>query len=518
MSERICRIAQASLMSLLALVPWSCAPGSSKRPNVLIIVWDTVRPDRLTPYGYELPTTPHLEEFARDSLLYERAVSPGMWTLPSHASLFTGLPASAHGVNSHHQWLDNRFRTLAEIFGDAGYATYAFSANAHMSAKANLVQGFETVEHPWEEPWVEVVGPFIDAKLIPEDSSTEISPGRHRDPEHKERNYKEGILYKEAGPIIADAFFGWLEKRPAEQPFFVFLNYMESHIPRIPSLEARRQVMDEEMIQRSFKVDQFHLTMLSYLLRKHEYSPEEIEVLSRIYDAALIDLDQATQALLQGMKEIGLLDDTIVVITSDHGENLGDHHMTGHKFCLYNTLTRVPLIIRYPERVKPGRVAKPVSVLNVFATILDLAGLPGPEAGVLSRSLFGPEKDRGREEPIFSELVAATPSALKKVSDLYPDLVWEPWMRTFKSVELGSYKFIQASDDDDELFLLPEDPSELNNLVESEATQAASMNEAIQHWLTTFTPYDPTKAAQDDEPGLLSPRVRRELRALGYIN
>ena len=125
--------------------PSPTAPAEDA-PNVLIVVWDTVRADRLGCYGYELPTTPYLDALAEDSLLFERAVSPGMWTLPSHASLFTGLPVSAHGVSSKHKWLDHRFETLAEVFQSTGYGTYLFSANPHMSRDANLTQGF--YRHP----------------------------------------------------------------------------------------------------------------------------------------------------------------------------------------------------------------------------------------------------------------------------------------------------------------------------------------------------------------------------------
>ena len=507
-------------MAVVSACLLSCsAPGpdsgttTTKRPNVLFVVWDTVRADRLGCYGYERPTTPHLDAFAEDALLYERAISPGMWTLPTHASLFTGLPVSAHGTVSHHQWLDNRFRTLAEIFSDSGYDTYAFSSNPHMSAGANLVQGFDLVEHPWEDPWAEIIAARIEKKLIPEDRSTERSPGRAKMSEARKG------FYKECGPSIVEALKNWLGGREDDdRPFFAYLNYMEAHIPRIPSVEARRKVMSPEMLQRSLEVDQTHIRLLSYMLGQEEIPDDELEVISRVYDASLIDLDSATGLLFDWLESSGLADDTVIVLTSDHGENVGDHGLTGHKFCLYDTLIRVPLIVRYPPRIKPGRVAQTVSNLDLHATLLDLADLPAPPEGILSRSLLDLENRPEGDAPVFSEMVAATPSALRKVSKNHPDLNWEPWLRSLKSVEQAGYKFLLSSDERNELYRVEIDPAELDDLSLDETQRAESMANSIETWLNTFEPYDPSLAGPDDEPGELPPAVLNQLRALGYVD
>ena len=258
--------------------------------------------------------------------------------------------------------------------------------------------------------------------------------------------------------------------------------------------------------------------LLSYMLGMHEYSHDEINVISRLYDASLIDLDQAINILLERLRKIGILDNTVVVITSDHGENLGDHRMMDHKYCVYNTLIRVPLIIRYPPAVLPGRVESPVPVLDLFATILDLAGLPEPGPEIPSRSLFAGGRSRSGLEPIFSELVESTPKALQRVSNLYPNLDWKPWLRTLKSVEQGNYKFIQASDGRHELYNLALDAGEEHNLMTAEPERVEAMKRSIQQWLTTFAPYDPSQASKEDKPRRLSKDVLKELRSLGYFN
>ena len=129
-------------------------PPSDDRPNVLIVVWDTVRADRMSLYGYGRPTTPKLDAWAKDAVVFERATSPGMWTLPSHASMFTGLRQTEHGAKPSWRWLDHRFDTLAELLDGAGYDTFAFSSNLIASPMTNLTQGFETVHTTYKRDGV----------------------------------------------------------------------------------------------------------------------------------------------------------------------------------------------------------------------------------------------------------------------------------------------------------------------------------------------------------------------------
>ena len=137
---------------------WS---SGSTPPNVLFVVWDTVRADRLSVYGHDKPTTPFLESIAARSVVFDRAISPSFWTLPSHASMFTGLAASVHGADADYHWLDNHFVTLAEHFGTNGYDTYAWSSNPNISRTANTTQGFETFQQPFgANLWREKVEAF----------------------------------------------------------------------------------------------------------------------------------------------------------------------------------------------------------------------------------------------------------------------------------------------------------------------------------------------------------------------
>lgn len=495
---------------VVGLRPDEASPDD--HPNVLVIVWDTVRADRVATLGYKRSTTPNLDRFAADARVYERAISPAIWTPPSHGSLFTGLPPSQHGVNALYKWLDGHHTTLAEVFHDAGYGTYAFSANPYLADDTNLVQGFDTVEHSFQGRWERDARFATASKLIPDDASTDISPKWKAQVGQQASGSTHG--YKDAGPVIPVALGAWLDERDdPETPFFAYVNFMEAHIPRVPSMSARREVMTETQLLTSLKTDVAQINLLSYTFGKKEFSPKELQAINRTYDAALIDLDEATSMLFDLLEDRGLLDDTVVVLTSDHGENLGDHHMFGHKYGVWETLTHVPLVIRFPAKVTPGRVTTPVSNLDLFATILDLAGLDNPGTAPLSRSLL---RDL-TPGPLFTELTAATPVAIQRVDTLHGVDDQARWMRTWEALEQDGYKLHVASDGHEALFHLDEDPTETTNLATEDPIRTTRMRATIAEWRTQFPPYDPDARAPSDAPEALNSATREMLERLGYI-
>ena len=462
-------------------------------PNVLVLMWDTVRADRLSTYGYEKPTSPHLDRLAADGVVFERAISPGMWTVPSHASLFTGLPVSAHGAVSSHKWLDDEFVTLAELLHERGYGTFAFSANPFLSGElTNLTQGFQTALMSDRPPWKERTVARTEAKRIEGDESV-----RKADPA------------KDSGLEAKDALLEWLDRLPDGRPFFAFVNYMEAHLPRIPPLAARRAVMTEDEIARSLTFDQKQRTILKQMFGLHEYSAEERALISAVYDAALVELDSVTGALLDALRERDVLDQTLVVVVADHGEHFGEHGRWEHKYSLYQALVRVPLVVRYPKRLEPGRVSSAVSVRNVFATVLDAADMsdriPADLESLLS---FSPETV---ERAAFSELVEATPAALKR---FLPEDRWEPWLHTYQSVERGDFRLLRRSDGVRELYDTRGDPNETTDLTESEPDRVRELEDLLDDWTHSVPRYD-LEAAKSGS-GAMTPAMRRRLRELGY--
>ncbi|MFM2163536.1 MAG: hypothetical protein RLZZ383_3048, partial [Pseudomonadota bacterium] len=433
-------------------------------------------------------------------------VSPGMWTVPSHASLFTGLPESAHGTTAAHQWLDDRFPTLAETLSDAGWATYLFAANPHVGDHVNLGQGFERREAPDDAAWRKKATAATTSKLLPQDASNTMGPA------YKPGKYaagRDGDRTKDAGPVAAEAMFAWLDARPADgRPFFATLNYMEAHVPRVPSLSARKALFTEDEIAAQLAFDQSYGNLLAYTVGLTEFTPEQQRWIRDVYDASLRDLDASLVPLLDGLRARGILDDTVVILTADHGEHLGEHHLADHKFSVYNDLVRVPLIVRYPKAVPTGVEAAPVSTLDVFATVAALTGAPLPE-GTISQSLLAPRT----ETAAFAELVAPTTLVFDRMRKVHPDFDSRPYEHVYTSVEDAGWKCIARGDGKRSLFDLSADPGEIHDLSAAEAERATALCAQIDRWKTTFTAYQGDGATPTPT---LTKAERCRLVQLGY--
>jgi arylsulfatase A-like enzyme len=480
----------------------------STGPNVLVIVWDTVRADRLSAYGHTRDTTPWLSAFAAGGVLFERAVSPGMWTLPSHASLFTGLPESAHGATAEHKWLDGHHTTLAETLWSAGYDTWLFSANPYLGDHTNLGQGFARREFPWDPAWKAAAAAATRAKILPDDASNTLGPKWVEGPYPAGRGNDE---VKDAGPVVPEALGRWLDARPEPgRPWLAVVNYMEAHIPRIPSLESRRALFDEATIAEQLRHDQSYGYMLAATVGKHDFPPEAEAAIATVYDAAIRDVDAATATLAAMLEARGLLDDTVVVVTSDHGEHLGEHHLYDHKYSVYQPLVRVPLVVRGPG-VPARREPAIVSNLGVFATVARLVGVEMPE-GTLSRDLLAADSPRGEA---YSELVAATPLALDRIGRVHPDLDRKRWLRRLASVEVPEAKCIAASDGTRELYDVAADPLESRDLAPADPARAAALCARIDAWRATFPAWD---ASRGERPGKAPAGTAEMLQQLGYLD
>jgi arylsulfatase A-like enzyme len=481
-------------------------------PNVLIVLWDTVRADHLSLYGYDRPTTPRLEAFARDAAVYERAISPGMWTVPSHGSLFTGLSTSSHGAKVGWLWLDEHHLTMAEHFGAQGYDTFAWTSNPYLSDQTNLLQGFETVLYSWRDPHAQRCAEATRAKLVAGDRSTEISPGWSPG-EHGEGWPEHLVAFKDAGPVIASSFLEWVDQQQGRKPFFAYLNFLEAHHPRVPSMEARRAVSDEASIARQLSTDMSLFRTMSAMEGHGAFAADELEAMAAAYDATLWELDRVTAEITDGLASRGLLEDTIVVIVSDHGENLGENGMFDHRWDLHQTLVHVPLVVRYPKAVPAERISAPVSTAHLFGTLLSLTGLPEPRVS-------HPLPPLGRDERVFTELEAPTPR-LPEIRAAWPDLVRDRWQRRFRAVFEDRYKLQRDSEGGGGLYDLQADPQERTDLRPTLVEVAGRLQQALAEWDRARPRYDASLRSAQDKPGnplKADPQQEQMLRQLGYTS
>lgn len=489
--------------------PWADPlPSRSveRAPNVLLVVWDTTRADRMALHGHDVDTTPRMAERFRDGLVFDRAVSPSYWTLPSHASLFTGLPSSVHGAHAGRQWLDGAFVTVAEHLGDNGFDTYAWSSNPNIHPSKNTHQGFQVFNHAFgRSDWADKVEEWSKSLVRPDDFSTVSNPERYK-----------AVSHHKHGPVANEAFFRWLDGRSdGTRPFFGFVNYMEAHAYRLPTDASRRAVMPEEArYQRALRTSQALKRMTNVMYGRWKgWSRPERQALYDVYDASVRDLDNWTDGLFAGLAERGVLDDTVVILTSDHGEQLGEHGLWLHNYSLYQPLVHVPLAIRYPKQVKPGRVDFPVSGTSVFATVVDLTGVPAPAQPIEPHSLAAPVP-----YPVVSDF----DKACGHPENRRLDTLVRDWPATYTALYDGHLKFIEASNDLHELYDLVTDPLELDNLAVTRHEDVARLSGLLATWRAGRP-----QIAQTEEQRIAEEAAREagaddelmnQLEELGYVN
>ncbi|MEM7200987.1 MAG: sulfatase [Planctomycetota bacterium] len=327
-------------------------PPPSGAPNVLLVVLDTVRADRLGTYGYGLPTTPAIDALAQRGTVFDWAISPSPWTLPAHASIFTGKYPQHLSAN----WLtplDDAEPTLAERFAAAGYHTAGFVGNlAYCTAETGLARGFAHYE---------------DDRVTPATIAFSTSLGRRVMAWLGYHSHFE--LVRNDAETVSSGFLRWVDRHD-DRPFFAFLNYFDAHnyyLPPPPFDEGFGAVSP---------------LVRSSLSMRRQWTDAEIAGVGAGYDGCLAFIDHWIARLEQDLAARGVLDDTIVVITGDHGEQFGEHGLMGHGNSLYRSVLHVPLILVQPGAVPAGqRVPAPVSLRDLGATLIDLAGIDAPFPG-----------------------------------------------------------------------------------------------------------------------------------------
>jgi len=471
--------------------------ATAESPNVIVLVWDTVRADRMSLYGNEVATTPWLDKWASAGRVYDTAVSPSFWTLPAHASLFTGTHVQTHGATWANRWLSDEAITMAEWFDASGYATFGWSTNPNVHSLRNTQQGFETFLSPFDEalPWRKKVLAATKRRLHPKDASTPASP------RWKGKRKEVPII---AGGVARDALFSWMDdKRPKDKPFFAFVNLMEAHGPRLPTKVSRQSAMQNETdLKRSFTVSSAPGRLRKATANARPYSDTQKRVLRSVYDASLMDLDRATRIMFEGLEERGALDNTIVVLTSDHGEAFGEHGYYRHNRGLHQEVVGVPLVVWYPKALSPKRVSRPVSTAEVFAALCELTGLEQPPVdGFMPSGLLEATK-----APVVAD--GREPVGKRKRKD--PDFMWQERM----AIYLGEWKLIAGQNGEAELYALKDDPAEQANRAEQRPEVVAELTQALANWQSS-TPVQSKK----DRSGAPAGEQAMEglLQTLGYI-
>jgi len=503
-AQKARRPALALLLLIFAACGDSPREARSGPPNILFVVWDTARADRMSLYGHDQPTTPRLDAWAREALVFDDVVSAASYTVPSHASMFTGLLPSEHCATGEMATLHDDYKTLAELLREAGYATFLYAENPHLTEQQRISQGFSQHEHPWSPRYLERARAILKQKLDGDDTS-ELGD-RLAEMERGERELTPWNV-KAAGELAEDAVHDFIDATPANQPFFIFVNYMEAHRPYLPPRRYRERFMSPDQLEASYQVDRSWGTIWEYTFGQRDVAERDLALTRATYDATLRELDDLFGSLIDSLKQRGALRDTIVVLTSDHGEHLGEQHMFDHQSTLYEPALRVPLVLSFPGRLDAGRRPDPVMNFDVFPTLLELAGVPIPDGQhVSARSLLSaaPDRERLAQEP------ATESSAVRAMRRLHPG--WNPdaWVRSQQALYRGRYKWIAPSHGDAELYDLDKDPAESRNLAALREIDAATLRGALARVRSQLVPCNESAIPE------LGAEDRALLEMLGY--
>ncbi|HEX9654723.1 MAG TPA: sulfatase-like hydrolase/transferase [bacterium] len=457
--------------------------------NIIWIVMDTARRDQISIYGGEPGRTPNIDVFAKDALVMNRAISAAPWTIPSHASMFTGMFPSKHGADRNVP--GGRFTnplspdniTIAEILQSYGYDTACVAANvAGLSRAFGFDQGFNYYFDSRPLAFHLFFGEVLS--MLPEAFRA------------NQLRVNEIPVSSEINGVVYD----WLDRRPQDSPFFLFINYMEPHdgVEHIPEPFYSMYGFKKSEYDKVFAgFDQSQIVHF-----EGEVTPAQQEMFVKLLARRLYFLDHHIGKLLARLQSDGLYEDSFIIITSDHGELNGEHYSFGHNTDLYNELIWVPLLVKYPGAAKTGFSDRTVQNIDIMPELLMNLNIPIPE------EVQGQPFNQVNHQ-IISELFEQK----KAQALLFPERYYRDLRAIYSNVDGDSLKYIWSSIGKDEMYDMATDAFERNNLVQLKPEAVKKLEQELNSWLKSFSPIG------SDSQGEIkySKEVEERLRSLGYL-
>ncbi len=524
---------------------------ASPRPDILFIVLDTQRVDRLSCYGYPLPTSPNLDRIAAQGTRFEMAIAPAQWTVPSHASMFTGQYPSVHGMVQSYSVLPEDMPTLAERLQAGGYFTAGFCNNPLVGVINNgLRRGFESflnysgllTSRPnqagrssgwvgryrqWFKGQISRCMVGIQDAFARSDWLLSLSFTPLMVPLWQTALSFKGNTAKSLGDTAR-----LLCDRPGiapEQPIFAFVNLMGTHMPYHPPrayIERFAPHVLEDRDARNF-LQRFNSDVYGWLAPlTGALTEEQKKTLDGMYDAEVAAQDDHLGRFFAQLEAAGRLDNTVVILCADHGEHLGEKQFMGHSLSIYNELVQVPLILRDPANRLPQGTVIPevVSTRRLFQTVLTVAGLATSEEEALSLIPTAP----GESDPqgaiaspsldyVFAE--AIPPQAVVNLMQRrQPDLIRDRACdQPRRAVWMGQHKLIETGVAQVELYDVRQDPQETLNLTAILPENVEVLQDCLQAFGGDLKGYAQGATTGLRAPGYDDPEVQRRLQDLGYL-
>ncbi|WP_336337134.1 sulfatase [Haloarcula brevis] len=481
---------------------------------MVLIVMDTARVDE----SYGLLDAKSAAEESESTLAtattYRRAISSAPWTLPSHASLFTGTTPSKHGAHAGHKHLSDDLTTISEILQNQGYETVAVSNNTWISGEFGFERGFETFYKTWQ---------YVQ-------SNTDLGKiARQEEGVDKLKKATEALFNGNPVTNLTNAIYGqflrkneddgaaqtnkwvhdWLKTRDDTRPFFLFINYIEPHLEYRPAKQhAKEQLPEGISFNEAMDVSQ---DAWRYIAGDVEMSEEDFVILRALYRAEIAYLFEKIESLIDMFKTAGKWEDTLFIVTSDHGENIGEHDLMDHQYALYETLLNVPLIV-HGGPFGGNDIHDLVQLLDIPPTVLDVLDIDALDARKQFQGIsFHPDSEATREHAV-AEYLAPQPSMAaleKRVGELPPEV--HIYDRTLRTIRTDRYKYIRGSDGSRELYEIQLDSDETNDIADRESKKVVELDEQLDTWLDSF------KHAENVSDVSMSASTKSRLEELGYL-
>jgi arylsulfatase A-like enzyme len=499
--ERVRQRAAGFLLIVLALATALSKPrptmrgteevGTRNKPDILIVPFDALRADHMSAYGYHRRTTPAVEEFAREATLFLNPYAQSSWTRPSVATLFTGVQPATHQCHTVPTRLPEALVTLPEVLRENGYRTAVIARNALVSSAFGYGRGVDMMLTERPGPSGQTIlghilrqGSKRTSVLSFAFTSTQWFNALDLQPDRLARD-----------DDIPGALFEWIDGLHGES-YFAYLHFLSPHSPYACPASPSNRFRSAFAQSRSATIPP----------RNHGIAPSaaserppsgEVDALIANYDQCVAYADSLFEQILVGLERRNLLQKTAIFLLSDHGEEFGELGTWGHGHSLHEGVIRVPLILSLPLRVRPGaRVSKPVRLLDVPPTVLDLAGLPIPQSFQGASLLKAVEDEKPSKRTIWAEIE------------------YGPWLRS-DALLVDAFKLIATQSggkDSIQLFDLSKRSAEGRDVAALDPMRASAMRKTLE-----AMQQEAAMRRVAVKNAVIDPDTKERLRALGYL-
>jgi arylsulfatase A-like enzyme len=464
-------------------------------PNIILISIDTLRADHLSCYGYHRPTTPNIDKIAAEGTIYKQNYSTGVWTPPGHASMLTGLYVSEHGVYGERS-LAADIPTIATVLKENKYQTAGFVNNSQVGELVGFNKGHDLFVEVWKG---------VQSRTALE----KIIKGGFR----KIRKY---LGYEDMGAKRTNFLFSdWINRIDKDKPFYCFLHYIESHNPLSPPVPFRKQFPGKYKNIDKDKVDRVAHNPLICYVEDINLNDNEVSYIKDLYDGEIAYTDSIIGEIVSMLRSNNIYDNTMIIITSDHGEHFGEYGHWSHVASLHQEVLHVPLIIKYPKGIDYlEEVNGYTQLVDIFPTIMGVAGVFKDRFTTVSGlNLMQFKKNQNKyHEYVFAEWEGRIPYFIAdRIKKSRNKLNLGTIKNRMIMIQNEKYKCISSSGGDEEFY----DISDGNEVVLNKSSLSNGPLEDLKDKLSEYKTL--VSLAEEDSPYTVDDEIAKNLKSLGYM-